>query len=384
MSRTLVGNVSATQKATLTGKLTQTGAVRGTIGGETGLAGKMAAAYGTPGRDGKDGKDGYTPVKGVDYFDGKDGEPGAAGLPGKDGYTPIKGVDYFDGKDGEPGKDGYTPVKGVDYFDGEKGEPGYTPQKGIDYFDGQPGKDGIDGKDGYTPVKGVDYFDGFPGKDGADGQPGKDGYTPVKGVDYFTAEEVQALRDEIVDGVLYTDANYIQGDAKAFIVTDYIPNSNTRVTGKMYFNPGSSVKCMLGARTSTSSKRFDFGNNSSSKYNFGWNAAATAGTMAELPDAFEVDINRNTVYINGEEAITRPDAEFECEYPLAIFGCNTAGTVGAMASGAVIYWLKVYEGDVLMCDFIPRKHLVDGYGMYDRIAKKFYPNAATSGTFTGA
>lgn len=83
------------------------------------------------------GDPGYTPIKGVDYFDGKDG------------YTPIKGVDYFDGRDG------YTPVKGVDYFDGEKGNDGYTPVKGIDYFDG---KDGKDGKDGYTPVKGTDYF----------------------------------------------------------------------------------------------------------------------------------------------------------------------------------------------------------------------------------
>ena len=46
------------------------------------------------------------------------------GEPGKDGYTPIKGVDYFDGKDGEPGKDGFTPVKGVDYFDGADGAPG--------------------------------------------------------------------------------------------------------------------------------------------------------------------------------------------------------------------------------------------------------------------
>lgn len=32
---------------------------------------------------------------------------------------------------GEPGKDGYTPVKGVDYFDGA---PGYTPVKGTDYW----------------------------------------------------------------------------------------------------------------------------------------------------------------------------------------------------------------------------------------------------------
>ena len=43
--------------------------------------------------DVKDGADGYTPVKGVDYFDGEKGEPGNAGLDGKDGttYTPSIG-----------------------------------------------------------------------------------------------------------------------------------------------------------------------------------------------------------------------------------------------------------------------------------------------------
>lgn len=44
------------------------------------------------GKDGVDGKDGYTPVKGVDYFDGKDGTDGKNGV---DGHTPVKGVDYF-------------------------------------------------------------------------------------------------------------------------------------------------------------------------------------------------------------------------------------------------------------------------------------------------
>ena len=56
-------------------------------------------------------------------FDGKDG------VDGKDGYTPIKGIDYFDGlngKDGIDGHDGYTPIKGVDYFDGDKGEQGVS------------------------------------------------------------------------------------------------------------------------------------------------------------------------------------------------------------------------------------------------------------------
>lgn len=60
------------------------------------------------GKDGKDGKDGYTPIKGVDYFDGKDSvsthtietiikEVAVKGEDGADGYTPVKGVDYDDG-----------------------------------------------------------------------------------------------------------------------------------------------------------------------------------------------------------------------------------------------------------------------------------------------
>jgi hypothetical protein len=46
--------------------------------------------------NGQNGEDGYTPQKGVDYFDGKDGQDGRDGV---DGYTPIKGVDYFTDSD---------------------------------------------------------------------------------------------------------------------------------------------------------------------------------------------------------------------------------------------------------------------------------------------
>ena len=41
-----------------------------------------------------DGKDGYTPIKGVDYFDGEDGEPGASGVyVGTD--TPPENADVW-------------------------------------------------------------------------------------------------------------------------------------------------------------------------------------------------------------------------------------------------------------------------------------------------
>ena len=44
------------------------------------------------GEKGDKGTDGYTPQKGIDYFDGKDGKDGQNG---KDGYVPIRGIDYW-------------------------------------------------------------------------------------------------------------------------------------------------------------------------------------------------------------------------------------------------------------------------------------------------
>lgn len=60
--------------------------------------------------------DALAQAKASGEFDGDPGIPGQPGEKGDPGYTPVKGVDYFDGKDGQPGADGRTPVKGVDYF----------------------------------------------------------------------------------------------------------------------------------------------------------------------------------------------------------------------------------------------------------------------------
>ncbi len=59
---------------------------------------------------------------------GKKGELGPRGPQGEKGETGAKGPQ---GEKGDAGSDGYTPVKGVDYFDGKDG---LTPVKGVDYF----------------------------------------------------------------------------------------------------------------------------------------------------------------------------------------------------------------------------------------------------------
>ena len=54
-------------------------------------------------------------------------ESGPRGLPGEDGYTPVKGVDYFDGEKGDKGDKGDPGEKGDK---GDKGDPGEKGEKG--------------------------------------------------------------------------------------------------------------------------------------------------------------------------------------------------------------------------------------------------------------
>lgn len=53
-----------------------------------------------------------------------------AGKDGQNGYTPIKGVDYFDGKDGKDGRDGADGQQGLQGEKGETGAKGETGDKG--------------------------------------------------------------------------------------------------------------------------------------------------------------------------------------------------------------------------------------------------------------
>lgn len=79
---------------------------------------------------------------------GEKGDPGTPGKDGAAGKDGVNGKDGMPGRDGAPGKDGYTPIKGVDYFDGAKGDKGDNGEKGEQGIQGLPGVNGKNGADG--------------------------------------------------------------------------------------------------------------------------------------------------------------------------------------------------------------------------------------------
>lgn len=111
-------------------------------------------------------KDGYTPVKGIDYFDGA---PGKDGLPGRDGIDGVNGKDFT--------FDMFTPEQ-LAQIKGDKGDKGDKGEKG------EPGRNGTDGKNG------IDGLPGKPGDVGPRGQRGLRGKTGDKGDDGRGIEDV--------------------------------------------------------------------------------------------------------------------------------------------------------------------------------------------------
>lgn len=158
------------------------------------------------GEDGKDGQDGYTPVKGVDYFDGKDGKDGKDGA---DGYTPQKGIDYFDGQPGADGKDGADGKNGTSVTvksvsesaaDGGSNVVTFSDGKTLTVRNGNKGSPGEKGDKGDTGSPGADGAKGDKGDKGEPGAKGDPGDNYVLTAD--DKEEIAQLAAGIVDTAL--------------------------------------------------------------------------------------------------------------------------------------------------------------------------------------
>ena len=113
---------------------------------------------------------------------------------GKDGYTPIKGVDYFDGAKGDKGDRGEQGLKGDK---GDKGEKGDRGEQGIQGIQGLPGEKGEQG------------IQGIQGVQGEKGEPGTTDYNelanvPIKNIN-FTLQNYTFLAD-IEDGIYFAQS----------------------------------------------------------------------------------------------------------------------------------------------------------------------------------
>lgn len=158
--------------------------------GETGPAGETgpqgpAGPQGEKGEPGTDGKDGPTGPEGPH---GPQGEAGPIGPQGPKGDPGEQGPQGIQGEKGETGEQG------------PKGDPGATGPAGPTGPEGPQGPAGETGPAGAT---------GPQGEAGPQGPAGQDGKTPVRGTDYWTAEDQNAIINELL-------THFIDAENKAY------------------------------------------------------------------------------------------------------------------------------------------------------------------------
>ena len=116
----------------------------------------------------------------------------------KDGYTPMKGVDYFDGAEGKIGLTGKQGEIGPTGKDGLIGPRGYTGEQGEQGLEGKEGKRGLEGPEGKMGLTGAEGKRGATGEQGIQGKQGLIGLTGPRGLDFkyedFTEQQLLLLK----------------------------------------------------------------------------------------------------------------------------------------------------------------------------------------------
>ena len=182
----------------------------------------------------------------------------------------------------------------------------------------------------------------------------------------------------------YQQVEYIEATGTQYFLLDYIPNNNTNSRGKFQVVNKDVAAVLFGSRERSSSSNF---------YGFNWSSSVPPvfvnSYYSGVATRYYADTNVHTfskvagVLSIDYEAVNTNNpsvATWNAVYNMAVFGCNTGGTVG-LNSIARIYSLSIDEGNGDLFNLIPCYRKSDNViGMYDTVNDYFHINQG-AGTF---
>ena len=182
----------------------------------------------------------------------------------------------------------------------------------------------------------------------------------------------------------YTQVEYIQSSGTQYINTGYTPNNNTRIVCKVSGYPATNTnQTLFGSRSGVgSSDGFMFLTTSQNCYRTDFDGTTSSyAASVSISDNLIIDKNKNITTLNGANKNTISGSAFTSTYPIYIFAANNGGTADFHTSGVKLYYLMIYDNDVLTRHFIPCKNTSGAIGLYDLVYGVFYSNTGT-GVFT--
>ena len=174
----------------------------------------------------------------------------------------------------------------------------------------------------------------------------------------------------------YIPENYIESTGTQYINTNYKPNTNTKVVLKFILTGTGTLTdyerilesysgstAYLGLKRRGTAESWSYQINNVGKKDF---------SMSQLTE-YTLELDNTYLKVN-DDTYTFTGTTYTSNYPIHIFRGNDR--YGKLK----LYYLKIYENNVLVKDFIPVLDLNNVPCLYDNISHTFFYNAG-SGTF---
>lgn len=180
------------------------------------------------------------------------------------------------------------------------------------------------------------------------------------------------------------NGEYIDGDylGNVMIDTGYVPNINTNVKLKFSTSKQDNGRLIFGYYVGdlldNTNQYWRFFNNFTSYYfdcpNDGYQRLRINDSTSVYGSPLEYKVGN--MYLNnlttGESKIGTPLTANTWEHSLCFFGCDTGNGKLYGDKGIKFYYLKIYEGENLVKDFIPVLDTNNNPCMYEKIGKTFH------------
>ena len=176
----------------------------------------------------------------------------------------------------------------------------------------------------------------------------------------------------------YQQLEYIESTGIQYIDTNVIPNENTSVKLDIMPTSGSNG-AFFGCIESDQLRTWRFFNYGNIIY-FDLNGRISGSSMPKN-ERTNIELNNYYVVKNGTEAIRSTKKEnLNLSSSLYIFAANQSNSryEGICSGKARIYTCKIFNGDVVVRNYIACKHKTDNkLGLYDLVEGRFYTNQGT-------
>ena len=182
----------------------------------------------------------------------------------------------------------------------------------------------------------------------------------------------------------YTLVECLKSTGEQYFNTGFLPNQDTRVVMRFRSTTSEGTQALFGARTGASANAFAIWLMSGIvQSQYGNVAYNTKPITTDYVKEIVYDFNKNVVTVDGTE-VAFAEAEFTPNLPLYLLSINANGTADSRGAVGDFLDCQVYDGDVLVHDYIS---VLDTYGVpcaYDKVSGEYLYNAGSGDFAAGA